>query len=87
MGGQAMQLSPEHEADIRRVIRSLKCPHDRPCYTNGFTTLCRAKPIGETGIVDCLESRGRFCTYGMPFGNGILCQCPLRQYLAEQRLA
>jgi len=82
-----MQIPPEHEENIRRIIGTLRCPRDRPCHTCNFETLGRVRPIGSTGVLDCLEERGRHCTYGLPFGDGILCRCPLRMYLADHGLA
>ena len=87
MGGQIMQLTPEHKAQIGRIIGEMKCPRETPCYTCDFETLGRARPIGDTGVIDCLEERGGCCPYGLPFGDGILCMCPLRKYLAEHGLA
>ena len=87
MGGQIMQVTSEHEEQIRRITGEMKCPREIPCYTCGFETLGRARPIGDTGVIDCLEERGGCCPLGLPFGDGILCMCPLRKYLAEHGLA
>jgi len=81
-----MQVPPEHEENIRRIIGTLRCPRDRPCHTCGFETVGRVRPIGSTGVLDCLEERGCCCSYGLPFGDGILCRCPLRKYLADHGL-
>jgi hypothetical protein len=81
-----MQLTPEDEEAIRRIVDRLKCGRDRPCYTCGFGNVGRIKRIGG-GVLECLEDRGRSCPHGLSFGNSILCQCPLRKYLADHGLA
>ena len=81
-----MHLTPEHEAAMRRIVETLKCGRDPPCHTCGFVNVGRVKRIGG-GFIECLEDRGRCCPYGLPFGYSILCQCPLRKYLADHGLA
>jgi len=81
-----MQLTPEHEKAIRRIVETLKCGLDPPCHACGFANVGRIKPIGG-GVIECLEERGRSCPQGLSFGNSILCRCPLRKYLADHDLA
>jgi hypothetical protein len=81
-----MQFTSEQQAQIRRIISTLDCPQKRPCHTCDFRTLGQIGPVGDTGILTCLEGRGRSCSYGLPFGGVIFCQCPLRKYLAEHKL-
>ncbi len=80
-----MQLTPEHEAAIRRIAETLKCGRDPPCHTCGCENVGRVKRIGG-GFLECLEDRGRSCLHGQPFGYSILCQCPVRKYLADHGL-
>jgi hypothetical protein len=80
--GQTMQLTPEDQEAIRRIVETLKCGRDPPCHTYGFANLGHVKPIGG-GVIQCLEKRGRSCPHGLSFGNSILCMCPLRKYLAD----
>ncbi len=82
-----MKLSPDHKVRIKEISRVLRCPHGRSCYAYGFETLGRVRPVGSSGILECLESRGRSCPHGLSFGRVIFCQCPLRKYLAENGLA
>ncbi len=81
-----MQIPPEHDANIRQIVGTLRCPREHPCHTCKFEGLGCVRPIGSTGVLDCLEERGRDCAYGLAFGDGILCMCPLRKYLADHRL-
>jgi hypothetical protein len=81
-----MQLTPEHEAAIRRITDTLKCGRDPPCYTDGFVNAGRINRLGG-GIIECLEKRGRSCPHALSFGYSILCQCPLRKYLVDHGLA
>jgi len=81
-----MQLSPEDEVAIRRIVETLPCGRDAPCHRGGFVNAGRVKRIGG-GFIECLEERGRSCLHGLSFGYTILCQCPLRKYLADHGLA
>jgi hypothetical protein len=82
-----MEIPLEHEANIRRIIDTLRCPRERPCHTCDFETRGCVRPIGSTGVLDCLEERGCRCSNGLHFGDGILCMCPLRKYLVDHGLA
>lgn len=82
-----MQISREHEANIRAIVEAMRCPRERPCHTCGFKTAGRVRPIGSTGVLDCLEDRACCCSNGLSFGDGILCRCPLRKYLSDHGLA
>jgi len=79
-----MKVTQEQETQIRTILRTLQCPQDCPCHVAGFETLGRVQPIGDTGILECLEPRGTWCACGMPFGAAIFCMCPLRKYLADE---
>jgi len=78
-----MRITPEQKAQIQRIISTLDCPQKCPCHTCDFQTRGQIEPIGDTGSLACLEDRGRYCPYGLSFGGRILCQCPLRKYLAD----
>jgi hypothetical protein len=81
-----MQLTPEDEAAIRRIVGTLKCGRDPPCYTGGFVNVGHIQRLGG-GIIECREERGRSCPHGLSFGDSILCRCPLRKYLVDHGLA
>ncbi len=81
-----MKLSPEHEARVKEIFRALRCPRGRSCYACGFETLGQVQLVGNSGLLECLETRGRSCPHGLPFGRVIFCQCPLQKYLAENGL-
>lgn len=83
--GQIMQLTPKAQEEIRRIVETLKCGRDPPCYTCGFADLGHVKPIGG-GVIECLEERGRSCPHGLSFGNSLVCLCPLRKYLVDHDL-
>lgn len=81
-----MKLAPEHDAQIREIVKTVKCTHECPCYANSFKTVGRVQAVGDTGILECLEARGQWCGYGLCFGDAIFCFCPLRKFLADEGL-
>jgi hypothetical protein len=78
-----VQFSQEHKSRIEQFIGTLECPRDYECYRSGFEMLSRAQCVGETGLIECLGEHGDCCPYGLPFGDSVFCQCPLRKYIAE----
>ena len=81
------ELSPKHQAQIRRIIGVLNCPQDHPCHDAGFDNVGRVQPVGDSGIIECVEQRGASCKQGLSFGHTVFCLCPLRTYLAEHGIA
>ena len=47
--GRIMQLTPEHEAAIRRIAETLKCGRDPPCHTCGCENVGRDKSASAGG--------------------------------------
>ena len=70
---------------LQELMRKTECPRDFACVKPGNTDVCKVKDWGVEGYVDCLDSRGRDCRFGVHFGNGVLCKCPVGVYLARQR--
>ena len=79
-----MKTTREQDTRIRMILHTVQCPQDRPCYETDYASAGMVQPVGDTGIIECLEARGRWCECGLPFGDAIFCRCPLRKYLFEQ---
>jgi len=69
--------------NIEEIIDGMKCPKDFRCAQSGFEHLCKAHDIGLKGYLDCLEEKPAKCKFALSFGEGYLCQCPLRVHLAK----
>lgn len=72
--------------EIRQIIAQMECTKDFSCYRSGFKKVCKAKDGGLEGYIWCLEDpvTARSCDYSLSFGEGMLCKCPVRLYLAKK---
>jgi len=62
----------------------LKCPKDFQCYKRKYEELCKTEYFGETKVLVCLEEEPQSCTFSLSYKNKYYCQCPLRNYIAEE---
>ena len=62
----------------------LKCPKDYHCYKRKYEELCKAEYFGETKALLCLEEEPQSCTFSLAYKDTHYCQCPLRNYIAEE---
>ena len=77
-----------HEAQkrkIQEIMDGMHCPRDFDCTKSNFETVCKAKDLGLglTDYVKCFGEAHHNCTFALPFGEGHLCRCPLRVYVAR----
>jgi hypothetical protein len=79
-----MNVSSEQQRRIRRILRTLTCPHRRPCHEPRGDPPGDVQPVGDTGLLVCLESRGRSCEFALHFGGAVFCECRLRKYLVGE---
>jgi len=77
-------MKDEDRKKIEEIIAGMQCPKNFKCAENGFENLCRAKDFGVENYLDCLEENPAECPFALSFGNGYLCQCPLRVYIAKK---
>ncbi|MHC4570725.1 MAG: hypothetical protein ACYS0C_01435 [Planctomycetota bacterium] len=78
-------MEEEHKKKIEEIIALMDCKKGFECHKTLFEELCKARDEGLPGYVKCLEEieKARACQFSLSFGYGILCQCPLRIYLAK----
>ncbi len=74
----------EHNKKIQEIMQGMQCPKKFQCARDGFNSVCKARDLGVglSGYVNCLESTPG-CGFALAFGEGYLCHCPLRVYLAQ----
>lgn len=81
-----MKIPTAHEAEIRRILSRMSCPRRAECCDPDIEKSRRVHCLGDADLIECLDSRGRCCPLGLPFGYAIFCQCPVRKYLARHDL-
>ena len=77
-------MKEEVRKKIEEIKAGMKCLKGFKCADSGFEQLCKAIDFGLKGYLDCLEENHGTCPFALSFGNGHLCQCPLRVYLSKE---
>jgi hypothetical protein len=78
-----MEITQEHDGDIQEIMREMQCPKGFECYKSGFENLCKVEIGVEALLIECMEEKTMTCKYGLPYGLGCICKCPLRNYIAK----
>jgi hypothetical protein len=77
-------LKEEDLEKIEAIIGKMSCPKMFKCADSGFEKLCKARDFGVQSYLDCLDENSDECPFALPFGDGYLCQCPLRVFLSKK---
>ena len=77
-----MELTVAQETDVQTIMAETDCPRSFRCYESGLDNLTPVKVISDNAI-ECDKAKELFCPMSYRFGfNTMLCECPLRRYLA-----
>jgi len=77
------QNQHQQKGQIEEIMRAMKCTKDFQCYKSGFTKLCNAKLIADTGLVECSPENQQACEFRTFFMDRNFCKCQLRRYIAK----
>ncbi len=78
-----MELTPEQEQTVHRIMKGVDCPKDFRCHGDGFENLCRAIVYQGADLVQCQSLRSQKCPMSYVFCGDIrFCTCQLRKYIA-----
>ena len=82
-------LEKEREDVVRDMkvvgfMGELKCPKNFKCYKKKYDKLCKTEYFGETKVLLCLEEEPQSCIFSLSYKDTYYCQCPLRNYIAEE---
>ena len=78
-----MKLSEKQKQEITRIQAEMDCPKQFACCEPGSTSLCKAKYVVSTNMVECIEMSNQPCRFKRLLGEGGFCKCLLRCYLAK----
>jgi len=78
-----MVIAQANRDQVEEIIKQMTCPRDFECCKSGFENLSDVGIVGDAKMVECIEERAHSCDFGVPFGLGVLCKCPLRNYIAK----
>lgn len=73
-----------HEASIAAIKAGMQCPKGFRCVDKDCGQLCQARECGLENYLDCCEESPEQCSFALQFGDGHICRCPLRVYLAKE---
>lgn len=82
-----LRLTQEQEEDIIKLMSQTNCPANHHCLSERPEELCRVRSMRTshyTHLGECLDADGAKCKFSLSWGNGLLCRCGLRLYLAER---
>ena len=78
-----MELTPEQEEIVRKIMAEMDCPNGFACHEGMFENICRAHVYAGADLIRCLSSDGPDCSMSYAFSNDVLfCKCRLRGYVA-----
>ena len=78
-----MVIAQEHRIQIEGIIKNMECPIDFVCYKSDFENLCEVGIVGDAKMIECIEKHAKSCQFGISFGLGFICKCPLRNYITK----
>ena len=78
-----MVITQEHQTQIEDIIKNMDCPKDFVCYKSDFEKLGEVGILGDARMIECIEEYAKTCQFGFSFGLGVICKCPLRNYIAK----
>ena len=73
--------SEDLAATVASLMGEIKCPKGFACAQSGFESLCRARQIGLSSHLRCIEDDPSSCPFSVSYDQDCLCECPLRVYL------
>ena len=69
---------------VEKIVGRLKCPQDFFCYKGNYNSLSNKENRGVGPFSLCLNEQLHGCTFSIPGQKNLLCQCPLRDYIAKE---
>ena len=75
-----METSEEH---IRQIKEKTECPRAFQCCRSGGTDFNEVRRLGHTGLIDCEKEGIHECSFGILYGFGRFCACPMRAHIVQ----
>lgn len=69
--------------EIEKLIEKMQCPYGCRCYKTNIENICKARIMGVTSLLECLEEHPENCSFSFRFGGTYFCKCELRHKIAE----
>ena len=75
-------LIQEEETTLVRLMDQTDCPLHFVCLALGLEDRCKVKILHCGHIGECLDPDGAKCHHSLSCGDGLLCKCEMRLFLA-----
>ena len=83
-----MEITDEQREKIEELSRGMKCSFAFECYKSELELLCDVAIDGSGDILWCKGRYGEedksYCSFKLSYGDGFLCRCPIRKYIAQE---
>jgi len=66
----------------RSKLGALKCEKGLICAQSGLEILCKATRIRSDSVMIC-EEKSPKCSFSFTFGDGYMCNCPVRIFISK----
>jgi len=76
-----MEWTTEQMQQMEEIASEINCPKDFKCFKDEPEEFRQTRNIGIEGYPNCTEPQE--CEFALPFGEGYLCKCPVRVYIAQ----
>jgi hypothetical protein len=78
-----MDATEAYRRAIEDIKKSMECPQAFACCQPGDARSGAAHVLAGGKLLECPQDRDTPCTFGVDFGTGRFCECPLRTFLLE----
>ncbi len=78
-----MDATEAYRRAIEDIKKSMECPRAFACCQAGGTQPSPAHVLAGGKLLECPQERDKPCAFGVDFGTGRFCECPLRTFLLE----
>lgn len=68
----------------KEIVKKTKCPFNFACLTNTNKIQCNVESIINNSILFVKPTNGSICHYNINYGNGHICNCPVRKEICRK---
>ena len=78
----AVNLTQEEETTLIRLMDQTECPFHFVCLALRHEDRCKVKILHSGLGGECIDPDGAKCHHSLSCGDGLLCKCEMRLFLA-----
>jgi hypothetical protein len=78
-----MHLAVKHSEQLAKLASETSCYANHRCLESGLEDLTEVQVAAEGRVLFCFSKNADRCGHSQSFGRAMLCECPVRQYIAQ----